>query len=247
VSSREFHEALPSTQDRALELAREGAPEGTRVVARRQTGGRGRGGRAWASPEGGLYLSIVLESPTTAPGVLPLAIGARLAGALSQRYGVPARLKWPNDLVVPDGLRGARKLSGILIDEVGSPAGRRAVAGIGVNVDPPSGSLPPEVAATAASLAEFSRSPPRMDEVEALAAEAALAARRELASPGGPADALRACSGLLYGVGRQATVEGDNGTSGRIDALGPDGELRLLTDAGPVSVRTGTLRVEGGP
>ncbi len=245
--SREFHEVLPSTQDRALELARGGAPEGTRVVARRQTGGRGRGGRTWASPEGGLYLSVVLESPATAPGVLPLAIGARLAGAFSQRYGAPVRLKWPNDLVVPNGARGARKLSGILVDVVGSPAGARAVAGIGVNVSPPGGSMPPEVAASAASLAEFARPPPPIDDVEAVTAEAAVASRRELAVPGGAEGALRACSQLLYGVGRRAVVDGEESATGRIDSIGPDGELRLLTDTGPVSVLTGTLRVEDGP
>jgi BirA family transcriptional regulator, biotin operon repressor / biotin---[acetyl-CoA-carboxylase] ligase len=247
VISREFHEALPSTQDRALELARNGAAEGTRVVARRQTGGRGRGGRAWASPEGGLYLSIVLESPTASPALLPLAIGARLARAFSQRYGVPTRLKWPNDLVVLDGAHGARKLSGILIDEVASPAGRRAVAGIGVNVDPPRGALPPEVAPTTASLSEFAVPPPRIDDVEAVTTAAALEARRELASPGGPAGALRACSELLYGVGHRASVDGNDGAIGTIEALGADGELQLRTDTGTVSVRTGTLRVEGRP
>ncbi len=247
MQSREFHEALPSTQDRALELARQGVPEGTRVVARRQTRGRGRGARDWASPEGGLYLSLVLESPATAPGVLPLAIGAHLARAFSLRYGVPARLKWPNDLVVSNGEGAARKLSGILIDEVGSPGGRRAVAGIGVNVALPPGVLPPTVEATAASLSEFARPPPGLEEVEELTVGAALAARRELGAPGGPEGAIRACSELLYGVGEKAVVDGDGRASGRIESIGPDGELRLRTETGPISVRTGSLRFEGGP
>ncbi len=100
MGPRELYDTLPSTQDRALSLARAGAPEGTRVIARRQTHGRGRLARSWESPEGGLYCSILLSRPSDHPGLLPLTVGARLASALRKEYAVPLVLKWPNDLLV---------------------------------------------------------------------------------------------------------------------------------------------------
>ena len=120
MGPRELYDSLPSTQDRALALARDGAPEGTRVVARRQSRGRGRLERAWESPEGGLYRSIVLSRPRDHFGLLPLTVGAVLASALRKEYSVPVVLKWPNDLLVLEPGRHPRKLSGILTDDVAS-------------------------------------------------------------------------------------------------------------------------------
>ena len=120
-----------STNDEAAALARAGAAHGTIVIAQRQTAGRGRDGRAWVSPPGGLYLSAVLR-PAIAPADVPpltLAIGVAACDA-AREFGAPAELKWPNDLYV----RG-KKLAGVLV-EAQSQAGRLevAIAGIGVNL-----------------------------------------------------------------------------------------------------------------
>ncbi len=243
MHSREVYPELPSTQERALALARKGAPEGTRVVASRQTAGFGRDGRLWASPPGGLYVSVVLNDPATPKTLLPLLIGAELARALARRYHAPLRLKWPNDVVVAGPALGSpRKLAGILVDLVGSPDGPRAVAGIGVNLAPLDGVVPEAVAALASSLSEFVTPLPLREEVEQVAVEAALDARRALGTPTGPARARALCSEWLYGVGLPAT----DGASvrGWIEDLGPEGELLLATDDGTVAVRSGTVRME---
>lgn len=121
-----------STNDDARDLAIAGAPEGTVVLAREQTSGRGRLGREWASPDGGVYASLVLRPEVELPDavVLPLVVGLGVARALD-RFGVSALLKWPNDLLAADG----RKLAGVLLE--GLSEGWRVtwvVAGIGVNV-----------------------------------------------------------------------------------------------------------------
>ena len=136
-----------STNDEAAALARTGARHGTIVIARSQRAGRGRGGRAWASPPGtGLYLSAVLR-PALAIEDLPpitLAIGIGVCDA-ARACGAPAKLKWPNDVLAND-----KKLAGVLV-EAQSHGGRldAAIAGIGVNL---TGELPADVAAIAITL-----------------------------------------------------------------------------------------------
>lgn len=142
----EHHGRLVSTNDWLKDRARDGAPEWTVVLADEQTAGRGRQGRVWASPPGGLYLSVLLRPRFEAFGLIPLAAGVALVEALRDQ-GVAAELKWPND-----ALAGGRKLAGILA-EASSSAGRldSVVLGIGVNLDPGEG-LPAGVRETATSI-----------------------------------------------------------------------------------------------
>lgn len=120
-----------STNADVAALARAGAPHGTAVLASRQTAGRGRLGRSWESPEGGVYVSGLLRPalPPSALTGLPLAIAVGVAGELG-RFGVEAGVKWPNDLLVPGG-----KLAGVLL-EISGEADRTewVVVGVGVNV-----------------------------------------------------------------------------------------------------------------
>jgi BirA family transcriptional regulator, biotin operon repressor / biotin---[acetyl-CoA-carboxylase] ligase len=108
----ELHEEIGSTQERARELAREGAPHGTLVISKVQTGGRGRLGRRWRSPAGGLWLSLVLRPgiSTRVAARTTQAAAVGVAKALRE-CGVEALIKWPNDLLV-DG----RKICGILAE-----------------------------------------------------------------------------------------------------------------------------------
>ncbi|HZE21944.1 MAG TPA: biotin--[acetyl-CoA-carboxylase] ligase [Desulfobaccales bacterium] len=141
--------ALDSTNDLAKELAAQGAPEGTLVVAEAQTGGRGRLGRQWHSPAGvGLYASLVLR-PLLPPLELPqitLTTAVAVVRAVRRAAGVTPGIKWPNDLL----LHG-KKLAGILTEmETESDRIRHVVIGLGLNVNNPE--VPPELAATATSL-----------------------------------------------------------------------------------------------
>src|SRR5215213_10247076 len=108
----EVHGALGSTQERTRELAQTGTPHGTLVIAEVQTGGRGRLGRSWGSPKGGLWMSLVLRpsfDATLAPRITQTA-AVGVAKALWE-IGVEARIKWPNDL-----LAGGKKICGILAE-----------------------------------------------------------------------------------------------------------------------------------
>jgi BirA family biotin operon repressor/biotin-[acetyl-CoA-carboxylase] ligase len=107
-----FHEEIDSTQERARALAKEGAPHGTLVIARVQTGGRGRLGRKWSSPLGGVWMSLVLR-PAVPVHFAPRVTQVAAVGVAKTlwSFGVEARIKWPNDLLV-----GERKICGILAE-----------------------------------------------------------------------------------------------------------------------------------
>ena len=148
----------PSTMDAARQLAREGCPAYTTVVAGRQTQGRGRMRRTWFSRAGGLYFTVVLR-----PRV-PLAWSSRvnflasltLARILREQYAVDAGVKWPNDILV-----GGRKLCGLLSEmETEGDDVRFLNIGVGMNVNNPL----PEVDPPAVSLRQvLGRAVPRRD------------------------------------------------------------------------------------
>lgn len=142
-------DVVDSTQSTLARLAREGAPDGTVVTARHQTGGRGRRGRAWwDAPGESLLLSVLLRPAVPASNVSQLSLVAALAvtDALAAA-GVVGRIRWPNDVLV-----GGSKISGILPDAVCGTDGRveHAIVGIGINLD--QRSFPPELAGQATSL-----------------------------------------------------------------------------------------------
>ena len=129
----EVHDALASTQERARELARVGTPHGTLVVAVVQTGGRGRLGRHWGSPAGGLWMSIVLRPELDA--VLASRITQTAAVGVAKglwEIGVGARIKWPNDL-----LANGKKICGILAESGLGRGGRLdyVILGVGMNAN----------------------------------------------------------------------------------------------------------------
>jgi BirA family transcriptional regulator, biotin operon repressor / biotin---[acetyl-CoA-carboxylase] ligase len=124
---------LPSTNDYARELALEGAEEGVAVIARKQTAGRGRQGRNWASPaDAGLYLSIILR-PRATPAqasLITLASAVAVAETLRLDFAIPADIKWPNDVLL-----NGRKLCGILVESaIENNRLHYAILGIGVNL-----------------------------------------------------------------------------------------------------------------
>ena len=126
---------VDSTNAAARRLAGEGAPDNTVVWAREQTGGRGRRGRAWASPRGNLYASFLIRTGTdfTTAGQLGFAAALALDDAVQRELpaGVRTALKWPNDLLV-DG----RKVAGILLESVTDAAANldAVILGVGLNI-----------------------------------------------------------------------------------------------------------------
>lgn len=144
----EYRAVLGSTQDLARELARAGAPEGTVVLAGRQTAGRGRLGRSFVSPRGGLYLTVVLRPALEHIRPLPIVAALAVARGLEQVAGLRTALKWPNDVLV-----GGRKVCGILLEsELTGQTVDYVLVGIGVNVNADMSAYP-EIVATATSAA----------------------------------------------------------------------------------------------
>ncbi|MEM3616851.1 MAG: biotin--[acetyl-CoA-carboxylase] ligase [Candidatus Bathyarchaeia archaeon] len=128
-----FAHEVGSTNDWARELAELGAPEGTVAIAEIQTVGRGRLGRKWLSPKGGLWFSIILKPKLKPPETVKLVFlaGLAVAEAIRELYGLKAETKWPNDVLV-DG----RKVCGILSEmkTIGEKVDY-AIIGIGVNAN----------------------------------------------------------------------------------------------------------------
>lgn len=144
----ELAQSLGSTLDRAHQLGAAGAPGGTVVLALEQTAGRGRDGRTWHSPPGGLWLALLLRPRVTPLGIVAIRAGLVLADVVDELAGRPlARLKWPNDVLLGD-----RKLAGVLCEGRWQGDTLQWLAiGLGVNVQ---NHIPAAVRDSAISLAE---------------------------------------------------------------------------------------------
>ncbi|MGA1793574.1 MAG: biotin--[acetyl-CoA-carboxylase] ligase [Thermoplasmatota archaeon] len=148
----EILDEVTSTNDIARERAEKGCPEGLIVLARSQTSGKGRAGRSFVSPPGGLYLSVVLRPGISSSQVstLPLMAGLAVSKSISASLMLPSRLKWPNDVLVND-----RKVCGILAES--STKGDRldhVIIGIGINVNSTLKDLPSELSGSAGTLTD---------------------------------------------------------------------------------------------
>ena len=231
-----FLEETDSTNRVAKELARDGAPHGTAVIAARQTAGRGRRGRSFFSPEGGIYLSVILRLPLM-PGqrglITPMAAVA-VCESIETLCGVTCGVKWVNDVLL-----GGKKLCGILAEG----AGEAVILGAGINYRRPEEGFPPELRDIACALY-----PPEGGRVseERLTAGIVSALVRESEKLPDPAflERYRAKSVLLseeitvYPTGgepyaaKAVRIDG----AGRLVVRKEDGSLAAL-DSGEVSVR----------
>jgi len=129
-------DTVESTNEILKSLTIDGIEAGTVVTSNIQTHGKGRLDRKWESPEGGLWMSVLLETDTAFEsnkfGLLPLMAGASVATAIIMEYDLDAGVKWPNDVLI-----GGRKVSGILCELIERSGMRCAVVGIGINVNNP--------------------------------------------------------------------------------------------------------------
>jgi BirA family biotin operon repressor/biotin-[acetyl-CoA-carboxylase] ligase len=157
---------IDSTMDAARELAKEGAEEGTIVIAEVQTRGRGRLSREWLSPEGGIYFTVILRpriSPAYAPRINLMAAVA-VAATIRKLFGLKAELKWPNDVLV-----AGKKVCGILAEmDAEMDVVNFVNVGIGINANTPV----PKFNKTATSLSdELGRQVSRREFLRALLKE----------------------------------------------------------------------------
>ena len=220
---------LPSTLDAVHDLGGQGAPPGTTVVAEEQTAGRGRDGRTWHSPAGGVWLGMLLRPARAELGVMSVRVGLAVADAVDALLGrAEARLKWPNDVLLAE-----RKLAGILCEgRWQGDALQWLAVGVGVNVRNP---VPGAVARQAVALAEWVPTVRRIDLLDRLVP--ALAAL----SAGVPTLSEAECAafaGRDWLLGRQLRAP----AAGRARGLRPDGAL--LVDLGPATVAVREGHVE---
>lgn len=130
----EYHETINSTNIRAKEWAKQGAKEGSLVIAEYQSAGKGRLGRTWLSPKGeGIWMSLILK-PFLEISKIPqitLVAGLCMSQAIQKVTGLKTEIKWPNDIVVNN-----KKIAGILTELSASTNSiNSVVVGIGVNVN----------------------------------------------------------------------------------------------------------------
>ena len=126
-----YFDSIESTQSQALKMVNELENEGTIIIAEKQTGGRGRSGRKWISPKGGISFSIILHpkfdiSNTT---LFPIASSLALSNAIQKTCKISTELKWPNDLTIK-----GKKLAGMLVDaSFESNRIENLILGVGIN------------------------------------------------------------------------------------------------------------------
>ena len=146
--SIQYFKEIESTNIIARQIANS-VEEGTVVIAESQTGGRGRMGRKWISPEGGIWLSVILK-----PRIQPLYASriTLLAGVSVARtirgYGLPAKIKWPNDVLIK-----GKKVCGILTEiQAEMDLIDYCIVGIGIDANVDIESFPEEIRETSTSL-----------------------------------------------------------------------------------------------
>lgn len=231
-----FLEETDSTNLAIRRLAEQGAQDGSVLWAARQTAGRGRLGRSFSSPEGGLYYSMLLRQSEDPARDLQLTPAAAVAAAraLERACAVSCGIKWPNDLVC-----GGRKLCGILCESFIAQAGRFVVIGIGLNVN--TADFPPELREIAVSVRQLTGKLtllPALAETLTEELDAAVAAARS-----GDKALLEDYRARCVTVGREVLLLRD-GQSREAFALGvnEDYSLRVrLPDGGTEDIRFGEV------
>lgn len=237
---------LTSTNDHARELAEDGWPEGTVVLAEEQTTGKGRAGRPWHSPPGlGLYFSVVLR-PRTAPERIPLLTLMTAVGTARglRDNGIEAVIKWPNDLLLAN-----RKVGGILAESRIRPHGQpEVIIGLGLNVNHLEEDFPADLRARAGSIRLHTGTPADRTAILTnvlISLDATYTAFREK----GEREILDAFLGLCpMAQGREVHVTGSGvSLSGQTAGLTAAGALRVATASGLREVHVGDLTIAESP
>lgn len=136
-----------STQDVARQLAERGEREGMLVLAERMYAGRGRFNRNWEAPPGGIWLTLLLQPPLDVIHLIGLSAALSVVEVLNRLWGIEARIKWPNDVIVNE-----RKVCGVISEAFFISELRYVLLGVGINVN---NDLPRELSVTAVTVREL--------------------------------------------------------------------------------------------
>lgn len=237
-----IHDVLESTNTHAKALAKEGAPEGTVVIARSQTAGRGRLGRSFHSPrDTGLYLSLILRPDCPASQIMHLTCAAAVAAcdAVENTCGLRPGIKWINDLTV-----AGKKLGGILTELGFESNGNVSYAVIGIGINCRLDTVPRELQGLACSLSDFSEE----TDISKLAASLISALermRRQLLT--GQAATMDAYRRSCVTLGKQVRIISPAETdTGIAEQVNDDGSLQVLFAGGQrKNVNSGEVSVRG--
>lgn len=234
---------VSSTQEAAKGLAAEGAKEGTVVIAETQTRGKGRRGREWHSPAGGVYMSVIPRpqiNPARTP-LLTLLAGVAVAKVLRRIYNLKAELKWPNDVMIND-----KKICGILTEMTAeTEAVNYCIVGIGINANIQLAHFPPEIRASTTSLRKkLSGHVSRVELVRDLLWE--IEQLYTVFKERGPAPILEEWKSLTNTLGAWVQITGQTEVvKGRAVDLDQDGALNIrLTDGSLRRIIAGNLSLQ---
>lgn len=241
--SVEFLPTVESTNTMAKERARAGAPEGLLVVADQQSGGRGRLGWHWLAPPGVSVLMSLLLRPTFPPHrapLLTLAAAVAVCEAIQAVGGVPARIRWPNDIL----LQG-QKCGGILTEIEGETDRMAfAVLGIGLNANVRPDQLPDHLDATSLFIARQGEPVSRVQLIRAILVHLEEGYQHLLA--GRSATVVDRWRALSCGLGQTIEVVPPGGSAfcGLAEDIADDGALQVRLSSGEVQrVVSGDIRV----
>lgn len=240
-----FFPTIDSTNDRLKAMARQGAPHGTVLLADHQTGGHGRLGRNFHSPEGvGVYMSILLRPNCTPADLMHLtcAAAAAMCDAVEQAAGFRPGIKWTNDLVF-----GRRKLGGILTELGLNPKGGvdYAIIGIGINCCQQLSDFAPDIRDIAGSLAMVSGK--KIDRSRVAAAMMEALHRLDASLLTGKNEILRSYRRDCITVGQEVSLlRGDEVRHGTALDVDENGALVVaFSDGHTETVNSGEVSVRG--
>lgn len=227
-------DSLPSTNATALDWARKGAPQGACVLAFSQTQGRGRFGRGFFSPAGGLYLSVIVDSLGLAPGLLTTLAAVCACEAVQAQTGQRLLIKWVNDLKFQGKKAGGILAEGVMKD--GQLA--QTVLGIGLNLGP--SAFPADLKQSATTLY-------REGQIIDRAALALGIIHRVLAGIKDPRAHLPRYRALCETLGQKVSFlwQGQQ-TCGQAVDLDPEGALLVQTDQGLLRLFSGEISLLKG-
>ncbi|MEN6390834.1 MAG: biotin--[acetyl-CoA-carboxylase] ligase [Syntrophomonas sp.] len=227
-----YLQEIDSTNNYAKQLAAKGYPEGTLVIAERQTAGRGRRGRQWHSEPGQcIFMSLILRPslPLKELSRMTLFIAVAVVDTL-ERFGIKSGIKWPNDVLI-----NGRKIAGILTEAVTDMDGiEYIVTGIGLNINNRIADFPEEVRSIATTVREETgRLVPRVEVLQEFLWQLEKSYRQLIS--GGFNEILEKVRSLSLVIGRDVKIDSVNGiTSGRAIDIDNDGFLMVRDSMGNI-------------
>ena len=240
-----WYDTIDSTNIRAKEMAKQGAPHGTVVLAGHQSAGRGRLGRSFHSPEQkGMYLSVILRPDCLPEQLMHLtcAVGVAVCNAIEALMGLRPGIKWINDLVV-----NGKKLGGILTElSLDQATGKVdwTIVGIGINCSHGISDFPEELQSIATSLSLVTGNAVQLAAVSASVIDALHQMDQVLFS--GKADIMNRYRSDCITLQKEIlVVRGDEKRYGRAVGIDDEGALLVSFDGRVEAVNSGEASIRG--